>query len=460
MADSEQLKPKGSGKVLAGVNLAVYTVVGIAILVLANWFVSRHDQRWDLTPNQKFSLSPQTVKILKGLDRDLSFYVFDQDRNMRSRRDLMDNYAAATHRASVHYVDPDRQPSLAQQYSVRTEGTIVVVAGDRHFEASSPDEEGVTNALVKVLKGEKTAYFIQGHGEHDLESSDRDGYSKIKKEFENQNFQTNPLVLMQKMEIPADCSVLVAAGPSTDYLPQEIDVIRKYVTGGGRAMFMLDPGKDLPSLAKLLSDWNVTAENDLVIDLNPVAQIFGTEPTMPLIVKYGSSPITAPLARVASLFPITRSFTVGKDSKPGVSVDSLCETSAESYGIANFDPTVRSITVGFRAGKDIKGPLTVAASGTISGGGDKKAEGRFVALGTSYMAANGYVGFQGNRDLFMNMVSWLGSEEDMISVRPKPPESQHLDLTASQMNKILFLGVLGVPLFIVAVGASVWWRRR
>ena len=181
---------------------------------------------------------------------------------------------------------------------------------------------------------------------------------------------------------------------------------------------------------------------------------------MPLIVKYGSSPITEPMARIASLFPITRSFNVGKDAKPGISVDSLCETSAESYGIANFDPKVRTISVGFRAGKDIKGPLTVAVSGTLSGGGGKKAEGRFVALGTSYLAANGYLGFQGNRDLFMNMVSWLGSEEDMISVRPKPSESQHLDLTASQMSKILFLGVLGVPLFIIAVGAFVWWRRR
>jgi ABC-type uncharacterized transport system involved in gliding motility auxiliary subunit len=225
-------------------------------------------------------------------------------------------------------------------------------------------------------------------------------------------------------------------------------------------MFLIDPGKYLPNLGMLLADWSITPANDLVIDLNPVAQIFGTEPTMPLIVKYGTSPITAPLAREASLFPITRSFTVGKDSKPGISIDSLCETSAESYGIADFDPKTKSITVGFREGKDIRGPLTVAASGTISGGGDKKAEGRFVVLGTSYIAANGYLGFQGNRDLVMNMVSWLGSEEDMISVRPKPPESQHLDLNASQMNKILFVGVLGVPLFIVALGASVWWRRR
>src|SRR5579863_390266 len=105
MADSEISKSKGSGKVLAGVNLAVYTIVGIAILVLANWFVSRHDQRWDFTPNQKFSLSPQTVKFLRGLTQDVSIYVFDQERSMRGHHDLLDNYAVQTSHLSVHYVD-------------------------------------------------------------------------------------------------------------------------------------------------------------------------------------------------------------------------------------------------------------------------------------------------------------------------------------------------------------------
>lgn len=460
MADSEFLKSKGSGKILAGANLAIYTIVGIAILVLVNWFVSRHDQRWDFTPNQKYSLSPQTVKFLKGLTQDVSIYVFDQERSMRAHHDLLDNYAVQTSHLTVHYVDPDRQPSLARQYAVRTDGTVVVVAGDRHFEAKTGDEEGVTNAIVRVLEGEKTIYFIQGHGERDLQSTERDGYDHLVKQLENENFQAKPLVLLQKMEIPADCALLVIAGPRNDYLPQEVDVIRKFVAAGGRAMFLLDPGVPVPNLSGLLSDWNVSPQNDLVIDLNPVAQIFGTEPTMPLIIKYGTSPITEPLARTASLFPITQSFSVGKESKAGVTTDTLCETSGDSYGMADFDPKVHTITVGYREGKDIKGPVTVAVSGSVAGGGNKKSEGRFVALGTSSIAANLYLGFQGNKDLFMNMVSWLAQEEDLISIRPKPADSQHLNLTASQMSKILYLGVLGLPLLIILVGTTVWWGRR
>jgi ABC-type uncharacterized transport system involved in gliding motility auxiliary subunit len=355
-------------------------------------------------------------------------------------------------------VDVDRQPSLAKQYAVRTYGTIVVAAGDRHFEAQSDTEEALSNALIRLFKGQRTACFLAGHGERDLENSERIGYSKVKKEFENENYQTKAVTLMQKMEIPSDCSMVIVAGPKTDYLPQEVDTIGKYVAGGGRAMFMLDPGVDLPELAKLLAGWNVTVRNDLVIDENPVAQVFGTEPTMPLILKYGSSPIVQPIAREASLFPFTRSFSVGKDYKAGVTTDSFCETSDASFGVADFNPNMHQVS--FRAGKDFKGPLTVAVSGTLSGEGEKKAEGRFIALGTSILPANAFLGFQANRDLFMNMVNWLSADVDLISVRPKPPESQHLTMTAAQMSKVLWLGVIGLPLLIIVAGTMVWWERR
>jgi len=449
---------KTGQKVLQGVNLVVYTAVVIAIVVVANVFLSRYfDRRLDLTPNKKYSLAPQTTKLLKGLDRDVDIYAFDREQNLRERRDLLDNYAAASRRVKVHYVDPDRQPSLARQYAVRSYGTIVLAAGDRHYEAQGSTEEGVTNALVRVLKGQKTVYFVQGHGERDLDNTDRQGYSRLKKEFENENYQVQTLVLLQKLEIPSDCSLLAIAGPKHDYLPQEVDTIKKYVTGGGRLLLLLDPGVDIPNLAGLLTDWNVTVRNDLVIDENPIAQIFGTNPSMPLIVKYGSSVIVQPLARTVSLFPLTRSFSVGKDYKSGLSIETLCDTSAESFGVEDFNPKMREVA--YRAGKDVKGPLTVALSGNLTGSGEKKTEGRFVAMGTSALAANVYLGFQGNRDLFMNSVNWLSAEEDLISIRPKPPESQHLNMTVAQMRGLLFrLGA--VPIVVIVMGFMVWWGRR
>jgi len=458
MAFKDHFGAHSGRRVLQGANLTVYTLIVIAILALANWYVSGHDHSWDLTPNKRYSLAPQTVKILKDLNQDVTIYVFDRERSFGQERDLLNMFSSTSRRVHVRYVDVDRQPSLAKEFAVRSYGTVVVAAGGRHFEAQSDTEEAISNAVIRLFKGQRSACFLTGHGERDLGSSERMGYSKLKTNFENESYLTKSINLLQKMEIPSDCSMVIAAGPKTDYLPQEVDTLRKYVVGGGRAMFMLDPGVQLPNLSKLLADWNVTVRNDLVIDENPVAQIFGTEPTMPLILKYGSSPITQPIAREASLFPYTRSFSVGKEYKAGETTDSFCETSEASFGVADFNPSMHEVR--FRAGKDIKGPLTVAVSATLSSEGANKAEGRFIALGTSMLPANAFLGFQANRDLFMNMIDWLSAETNMISIRPKPPQSQHLMMTAAQMGKLLWLGVVGLPLLIVVAGTLVWWERR
>jgi ABC-type uncharacterized transport system involved in gliding motility auxiliary subunit len=83
-----------------------------------------------------------------------------------------------------------------------------------------------------------------------------------------------------------------------------------------------------------------------------------------------------------------------------------------------------------------------------------------VALGTSMMAANSFLGFQSNRDFAMNAVNWLSADVDLISIRAKPEESQQLNLTVRQMRQVFILGVLGLPLLIIIAGATVWWQRR
>jgi ABC-type uncharacterized transport system involved in gliding motility auxiliary subunit len=458
MAWKDRLASQSGQQVLTGANFALYTLIVIVLMVLVNWFANNHDQRWDMTPNKKYSLSDQSHKILKELNQDVTIYAFDQERSFGERRDVLGMYASASNRVKVKYVDPNRQPALAREFGVRSYGTIVVSAGARHMEAQGDNEEGITNALVRVLKGERKACFIQTHGERNLDSTERDGYDRFKKQLSNENYQTETLPFLQKMEIPKDCTMAVIAGPQNDYLPPEIDVLHNYVQNGGRVLIMLDAGVELPNLGKLLGDWGVTARNDLVIDENPVAQIFGTEPYMPLIIKYGTNPIVQPINGRATLFPVSRSFEVGKESKPGVSADSLCETSSDSYGVSNWNPQIKEIQ--FRAGKDLKGPLAVAVEGSISGAGEKKTEGRFVVMGTSLIAANTFLNFQSNRDLMMNSVNWLSADQDLISVRATPPESQHLTMNEAQMRRVLVLGVFGIPILIVLAGFWVWWQRR
>ena len=109
-----------------------------------------------------------------------------------------------------------------------------------------------------------------------------------------------------------------------------------------------------------------------------------------------------------------------------------------------------------RKGK--KGPLTLAAAGTYNG----SPQGRFVVVGTSLAAQNSIVGARslGNRDLLVNMVNWLSSDEDLISIRPKSREDRPVNMTTQRMQATFWLGVVVLPLLVVGTGFFTWWKRR
>jgi ABC-type uncharacterized transport system involved in gliding motility auxiliary subunit len=87
-------------------------------------------------------------------------------------------------------------------------------------------------------------------------------------------------------------------------------------------------------------------------------------------------------------------------------------------------------------------------------------EARVVVVGSSRFTRNYALGRGGNRDLFLNMLNWLSSDEDLISIRPKDPENTPLNISQSQMKRLFLFSVIGLPLVIILFGIRVWWVRR
>jgi ABC-type uncharacterized transport system involved in gliding motility auxiliary subunit len=183
--------------------------------------------------------------------------------------------------------------------------------------------------------------------------------------------------------------------------------------------------------------------------------LFGAGPFAPLVVSYEPHAITAEMGNVATIFPLVRSVTPG-GSKDKVTAEKLLSTTAKSYAVTNYSTPELQID----PKKDKAGPHVLAAAGIYRGEGG--AQGRFVAVGTSRFATNNPLMARqmANRDLFLNMMSWLSSDEDLISIRPKEPEDRRLTVSQAQMNTLLFSHVFGLPVVILGVGIFVWWRRR
>jgi len=453
-------------------------VVVLAILIAINYLASRHNKRWDLTAAQQFTVSDQTRSILQGLDRPVRVMVFARPDDFERFRDRLDEYQYVSDQVTVEYVDVDKFPSRANQYEVQSLGTVVFEYDGRTERVTSDNEQDLTNGLIKLVQGEEhKLYFVQGHGEKSLDSSERDGYSTIASSLRSENYAVETLVLAQQQEVPQDASVLIVAGPRTDLFEPEIQMLERYLARGGKVFFLLDPpdkpgAPDLTRINTLLADWAIEMGNNVVLDVSGMGQLLGTGPEVPVAAKYQSHAITDRF-NLLTAFRLARSVGPAAGSTSGKFAQTLVETSPGSWAESDITTLMTSGKVGRNLEDgDREGPISLAAAVSspatdvpAPAEGEKpdetrKPETRLVVFGDSDFASNGWLGIQGNRDLFMNSVNWLAQQEGLISIRPRDPEDRRITLTADQQTRIFWLTVLIIPGLILFAGIQTWWRRR
>jgi ABC-type uncharacterized transport system involved in gliding motility auxiliary subunit len=441
-----------------------YILVVIGIAVVVNVLADRYNKSYDSTANKRYSLSEQTAKIVKGLKQDAVITYFNQSTRFRDGRDLLDQYANLSPKVQVKYVDPDKDPELDREFGIHSYPTAVVQIGSKREQAKSMTEEGITGAFIRNLKNtSRTVCFAAGSGEHQLDDSNREGMSKFKELLAKDSYESKAVDLLSKAEVPSDCTTLVIAGPTKNYEQPEVDAIKKYVESGGRALFMLDPPlklardeiADNDALTNLLQSWGVTLNKDLVLDLNPLGQVAGVGPQVALVTNYESQPIVDQLRGTATGFPLSRSLDIKNTDK--TSVQKLFDSMSTSLATSNLSsPEIEKL---INDPKNKKGPLTLAAAGTFNTG-KENSQGRFVVVGSSTWASNRFINALGNSDLASNTVNWLSSDEDLISIRPKPPEDRRITMTGRQLSWVRATSQFALPFVVVIVGVSVWWKRR
>ncbi len=474
-----------------GVMATSGVALALGILVAANYILSRQNVRWDLTAAQQYSLSDQTRRVLEELDAPISVLVFAREAEFPGFRDRLDEYAYVSSQVNVEYIDVDRSPVRARQYEVQAYGTIVFEYEGRIERTTSNSEQELTNALIKAVEGEeRTVYFVQGHGERDPEGDDRDGYRAVRDALGRDNFRVESVVLAQTGEVPADATVMVVAGPSTDLLPAEADLLRDYLEGGGKLLLMLDPpdtedDPPQPNLTALAGEWGIELGTDVVVDASGVGQLLGTDASVPVAATYPPHAITDGF-NLLTAFPLARSVRPAIGGVSGRTGVVVVETGARSWAEADLSQLATGeVTLDEDAG-DVPGPVPIATvvSQTIeepepapddedadgaadTNAGDTDAdddepplEARLAVFGDSDFASNSAVGIQGNRDLALNTINWLAQQENLIAIRPREPEDRRITLTADQQARVYWLSLLLLPGFIAGAGIYTWWGRR
>lgn len=446
-----------------GGNAVLVTLVVVGILALVNFLSARHHKRFDLTAEREFSLSQQTLQVLKGLQEPINVTAFMTPRYYARQQveDLLKEYTYHTDKLRLEIIDPEQRPSLARQFNVTRDGTVIFQAGDRQQEALGSDEQEFTSALVKVTREQaKTIYFLTGHRERDPEDASQPGYQQIAEALRRDNYQVETLNLAITATVPSDAAVLVIAAPRVAPTPEEFEAVGAYVDQGGSLLVLGDPETDV-SLDDLLGRWGLALRRDVVVD--PISSFLGDVGT-PVVSRFPYHDITRDLGGLTTFFPVASSIERQEPAPQGVQVSPLVSTSAESWGETDLE----SQQVRLDEGHDTPGPLDLAVAATLELlGAEEEGEARrarLVLFGDADLVSNDVLqsvrGNLGNADLFLNAASWLAEEEALISIRPNPPTPRMIFLTPPQVRVVMYTSLIFLPGLVVAAGAWVWWQRR
>ena len=432
--------------------MGLMILIVFAILVFLGALSKEHHYRYDFTSNKRYSVSPQTKKILSGLEKDVKAYAFfqDQDPSKAAAKDLLTLYREnSKDHFSFEFVDPDRFPIQAQKYEVKEYGAVVLECGERFEKVSLAEEERLTNALVKLTRDRKRIiYVLEGHGEHGLENKENDGYSDVKKALENENFEVKTLTLFREEGVPEDADVVLVAGPKKGFQDSELEALGAYLKKNGKLLIMVDP-EEAPGIEEFLDKYGILLGNNYIVD--PASRLLGGDYLIPPLMKFENHPITRDFMNSTYLifFKLAGAVIPSTNPPEGIGVEVIARTGPGSWAETDLEH-LKQGKANFDEQDDIKGPVPVAAVVTI---GDKNAknQAKMVVIGDSDFVTNGMIDptKTANRDFFLNTVNWLAQQQDLISIRVKPAASKPIILQPNEGKLIFIFLVLAPPLIIL-----------
>ncbi len=448
----------------AGLRLVLF----LACAFLVSWVVTYNPLTWDFTEAQLFSLSASSRAALNTLDQPVTLTAFVQGAKDPSVERLLKGYADGSSFIEYRLVDPEAEPALAQAHQVRTYGTLIIEAGDSVRRADGPSEPAITNAILAATRGDAVPVcFLSGHGERLPVDKGRGGFSAAVTALRQVNYE--PLQLnLAAGQAADDCRVILIAGPSTDLLSEERAALESYLQNGGRLMAMLESNTDLPEIEALVAGYGLQVNADFIIDTGRNGQAFGLGVQVPMVDRYEPHPITDGFGAM-TLFSMPRSITI--DTLPeGIDARALASSTPSSWGETDFE---RALMARWDEGVDRQGPLplVVAVSELLdetprafrerqrTGEPVPVGEPILVAIGDVEFATNAFFNWQGNGDLFVNSVSWLAGQQELISILPKEVSNKRVLLTEGQKAVTFALLVILLPAVPAVAGVVMMVKR-
>ncbi len=437
----------------------VFFFLLFCLLGVGNYWAYKHPYQADLSVIKLNSLSDQTKNILKDLKEPLVFKMFARKQESMAWMSLIEFYRAEKSSIVIEKIDIDVRPDLVGDYQISDKATLVIEYNGKRQKVTERDELNITNALIKISRpSDPVAYFVQGHGESDINSGEAEGIKFLFEATRNSAVDIRPLNLLSTQEIPFDAKALILWGPKTSLQPTEINLIKKFLERKGNLLVALDPdlnGDKHENLRALLRNYKIIIRNDLVVDRKSFVN--GSNGSIPLVDHFDHEFEMTKNFKGQIFFPLVSSLEIiPNEVVPGMvgDVHSLATSTAfpDSWGETSLKE-MASQTMSFSVGSDRPGPLSLALA-------FDSPQNRIVAFGNSSYVLNAYSKFGSNYAFFLNALSWTLGEDRLISFNLPIIQSEPVFISAPQLGIIFYFSVLFSPLVLFGLAIFMYRRKR
>ena len=224
----------------------------IAVFILLNLlFINLDITPIDFTAEKLYTLSDESKEQVGKVEQNVTLYFFGYDEEDTAVT-LAKQYQETNDKITIQLINTSERPDLAAQYGVSTNSQLVAVQSSQRykiidssemytFDSSSYQtiditEQKLTNAILDVTVAQKPQiYFLTGHGEYGIDSSEP--MEQLKVYIENDVNDVNSLDLLTS-DMPETCDVLVIANPTSDFTDLETEKIQNYINNGGNIMWL------------------------------------------------------------------------------------------------------------------------------------------------------------------------------------------------------------------------------
>ena len=441
------------------------SILMLCLLVITAALLARltykNSVEYDWTVSGRHTLSDASLKILSKMPEKIEVISYARETPFlrQSIKKFIGKYQRHKPNLVLSFVNPDTAPDEARNLGITVDGEIIVRYKGRTEHLKTDSEQVFANTLKRLIRNqERWIAFVEGHGERSALSASNDDLGGWVNNLVKEGYRAQPINLLESKVIPDNTKILVIASPTSDYLPNEIDIILDYIDNGGNLLWLHEPGS-LYKLNKLAEKLSIEFLDGVIIDT--VGREIGVEdPTITFITKslYQTHPITENFDFV-TLFPMAGA------------IKSITSEIWLTRPILNTGKHTWSETgklkgeVELNLDTELQGPLTLGLSLEREYEKDENDQSvrkkqRIIVVGDGDFLSNTYFANNGNGELGSRMINWLNNDDDFILI----PSKTIVD--AQLKTPFIILGVLGagflflVPLIFIAIGIMIQIRRK